>query len=326
MPHPDVKPENRRKRGINHHIKETSYMDTCNVFIYFQHIASGKSVKFYGVLENFSDNYDSKWNEEYAFGRMDPISVFQRTSRQISIGWKVISECNKIGYLNMRDISLLTNFLYPSYDSSTSTNVGTLSAAPLLRMKFVNLATNASTVELGTGAGEDGLVGYINGAFKVQPNINSGFLTPRSNILIPREVALNVNFTVLHTHRLGWSGSSTRTNAKFPYKAPPFTADVASERTLTNEDDDIPDEVSEGLEGKVVAGTVGTGTVTPKGSQGRTGGAEASPKSFGSPTNPDNQKERDEGARKTKGAKFEGLGSSVGTKSKDLADYEKEKI
>jgi hypothetical protein len=300
MPHPDITPPPK-----SHHIKETTYMDMCNIFIYFQHIASGKSVKFYGILQDFSDSFDSKWNEEYAYGRMDPISTFQRTSRTINISWKVISENNDIGDLNMRDISLLTNFLYPSYDSLTSDNVGSLSAAPLLRMKFANLATNSSTSELGSDAIEDGLVGYINGGFKVAPNIDAGFLTPRSTVLIPHEILLSVNFTVLHTHKLGWTGKSTRTNAKFPYKAAAFTEDVAPAGTLTNKGDDVPEEVTEGLEGQVAGGFIGTGTQADN--------PEV--------TNPDNQKDRTENSSKTRSV--HGTGSPPDS---DLQEYEKERI
>ena len=66
MPHPDIVD-----------LGESSFMKACNVFIQFQHIPSGEVVRFYGILDNFQDNYTPKWNEQSAYGRMDPISTFQ---------------------------------------------------------------------------------------------------------------------------------------------------------------------------------------------------------------------------------------------------------
>ena len=209
---------------------------------------------------------------------------FPKTARRISIGWKVLSEDDPVGELNMRDISKLVNFLYPSY-SGFKNEASSLSAAPLLRMKFNNLVTNAanSKIDIGSSVKEDGLVGYINGGVSVNANVDSGFLTPKPGILVPRNISLKVDFTVLHTHQLGWAGSSTRTNGLFPYKTGGrFTDNVAVSRGhkgAENPNDKKPEEVQESRLGGL-AGVSGGASASSAGSglsdfDGASGGASA---------------------------------------------------
>ena len=58
-----------------------------------------------------------------------------------------------------------------------------------------------------------GLVGRVGG-FVYEPDIDSGFFVPedRSGVLYPQTINLTCEFTVMHTHRLGWKtgGDSLR--------------------------------------------------------------------------------------------------------------------
>ena len=210
--------------------KETSFMDKCNIFVQFQHASSRQTVKFYGIITNVQDSFKSSWTEQTAYGRVDPIPTWQSTQRVISLGFTVLSEDDDVGNLNMRDISRLVNMLYPTYDGKEN-RASTLSAAPLLKLKFNNLATNAAGTRnsIGADVSEDGLYGYINGGISVVHDIDAGYLTPKPGVLIPRQVSINFSFTVLHTHELGWTNAGeTRTNGSFPYKTGPnFTNRVA---------------------------------------------------------------------------------------------------
>ena len=234
MPHPSLgKPE-------------TSFMDKCNIFVQLQHASSRETVKFYGIIDSFADNYQSNWSANQVFGRSDPIATYQNTQRTISISFKVLSEDDDVGSLNMRDISKLVNMLYPTYDGADN-RAATLAAGPLLKLKFTNLATNAANQRFAPAAdvSEDGLYGYINGAVNVNHVVNAGYLTPKPGIMIPREVNLSINFTVLHTHHLGWTLSGeTRTNGYFPYKTGgAFTNQIAQSSngaTRFNEPSSLP--------------------------------------------------------------------------------------
>jgi hypothetical protein len=183
--------------------------------IHFTHIASGQEVKFMGALNNWQDNYTSSWNEEDVYGRMDPIATFQGTKRQITIGWSVLSDSDNVGIANLRDISKFINFLYPQYSGHAvgGLTASSISSAPLLRLKFMNLVTNTETGE--------GLVGYINGGVSVTPNMESGFLIPESGQMIPKTIDMEITFSVLHSHDLGFNESGqSLTNGEFPYAIP----------------------------------------------------------------------------------------------------------
>jgi len=256
--------------------KETSFMDKCNIFVQFQHVSSKQSVKFYGIITNLQDSFRSTWTEQTAYGRVDPIPTWQSTQRQISLGFTILSEDDEVGNLNMRDISSLVNMLYPTYDGKEN-RASTLSAAPLIKLKFNNLVTNAAGTRnsIGADVSEDGLYGYINGGISVVHDIDAGYLTPKPGVLIPRQVSVNFNFTVLHTHELGWTtAGETRTNGSFPYKTGPkftnrvarggngstrFTDPGAPEQSTspTVVNDNIPPEILEAQESDIFGGAVG---------------------------------------------------------------------
>ena len=177
--------------------------------IHFKHLQSGQEVKFPPFLEDFSDEYVSSWNEEAVYGRMDPIAVYQRTSRVIAITWKVISANEVEAVDNMEKIKTLVSFHYPSYFGKK--NAGKMQTAPILRFKFPPFVQNAAT--------GGGLMGYTKGV-TFKPNIDAGFIFVGKTML-PKEVTLNCQFTVLHTHQLGFNANSNkRFNSKFPYSLP----------------------------------------------------------------------------------------------------------
>ena len=222
--------------------------------IHFTHIASGQEVKFMGALNNWQDNYTSNWNEEDVYGRMDPIATFQGTKRQITIGWSVLSDSDNVGIANLRDISKFINFLYPQYSGHAvgGLTASSISSAPLLRLKFMNLVTNTETGE--------GLVGYINGGVSVTPNMESGFLIPESGQMIPKTIDMEITFSVLHSHDLGFNESGqSLTNGEFPYAIPDtFDSDTEVARGSAPKAKKKP---TKGITAKGVPNDPGTGPV-----------------------------------------------------------------
>ena len=60
-----------------------------------------------------------------------------------------------------------------------------------------------------------GLVGYLGG-FTFDPDMDAGFVRTNSSELIPKLLRASVEFTVLHTHKLGWHRGAPRVD-RFPY-------------------------------------------------------------------------------------------------------------
>ena len=198
--------------------------------IEFYHIPSGRSISFKAYITTFSDQYNSDWSSEKAFGRMDPIQTFKSTSRVISLGWDIPAGSFKEAKENLLKASLLLSMLYPEYEAGSG-GATTMVAPPMFKLKFLNLIQDSklgsspkSTVE------NTGLLGTIAG-LTYEPDLESGFFQPTKaelddvapadvGKLFPQTIKFSAEFTVLHQHKLGWKGgASTREKGfgKFPY-------------------------------------------------------------------------------------------------------------
>ena len=132
-----------------------------NQVIQIYHLASQQTVQFKAFISSYTDSFASEWNEESAFGRMDPIVIFNRTTRKISLGWDVPSYNIEESILNMNNASLLLQMLYPNYispETDSATNI--INASPLVRLKFMNLITK----DVDSEGAVNGLLGKIGRA------------------------------------------------------------------------------------------------------------------------------------------------------------------
>jgi hypothetical protein len=203
--------------------------------------------KFQGWVTEFNDQYSSTWNEEPVYGRMDPLSTFQSTRRQISLNFDVVSENAGAAQDNLIEVNKLITFLYPVYRSGERAKSNTLAAAPLLGLRWTNLAADAATGNY--------LVGYLKGV-NYNPSIaDGGFInTPDVQLpggtelitttgdagndttvikdepeatsainFIPKTLSISLQFTVLHTHLTGWVETdegfvfgNNKVNGKYP--------------------------------------------------------------------------------------------------------------
>jgi hypothetical protein len=171
------------------------------------HIPSGQNVDFKAYIKSFSDDYSSTWNEEPVYGRMDPIVTFQGTQRKINVTWAVVAGSPDEAKFNLAKCSRLITFLYPSYDSKGGGGATTISASPLLKVKFANLIADLGVP--GASAEVGGLVCASSG-FSYAPNFDHGVYN-EGGMIYPIEVELSTTLTILHTHPLGWSGVLDRT-------------------------------------------------------------------------------------------------------------------
>jgi len=167
--------------------------------------------KFKAMITNFSDSFNSSWNEESVFARMDPIATFQRTSRKINLTFKVVSSGEHDAEFNLGQVERLINFMYPVW-SSDAINPSPM-AAPLVDIKFSTLIAAKSSW----------LSGYI-GNLNVDHDMEAGFLFvgAKQHLMIPKEITISFDFTVLHETILGTARSGKKSSfiaKQFPYGA-----------------------------------------------------------------------------------------------------------
>jgi hypothetical protein len=202
---------------------ETPSLATNDFFtIKFIHLPTETEVQFKGWVNEFSDQFTSIWNETPVYGRMDPMSTFQRTSRQIALAFSVVSDSRQEAVANLANVNALIEFLYPVYQKSSGRSVqNTLKAGPLIGMQWTNLISDASS-----GAR---LTGYLGGLTYSPQMDQGGFVLKDQSVdtttlrvfdstnevqrnttvtdkrsYIPKRLDINLDYTVLHTHLTGW--------------------------------------------------------------------------------------------------------------------------
>ena len=237
--------------------------------IIFHHLVSQSTVEFPAFLTQFEDQFTSEWNEEYAFGRMDPISTFKRTGRKINLGFQIVAESEIEAVNNLGRISTLMKMLYPSYNSVQGQlpSATHLHGPPLMKIKFMNLIQNSAT-------GEE-LLGYVGG-FSTSPITDSGFIESGPGRIYPKAYDVTCTFTVLHTHRVGWYGPSGNrafsgnpdNNQSYPYGAadpdarqPEVVSETSGDEASRTERDNAAADQSELLEQSERSGGGGGGVV-----------------------------------------------------------------
>lgn len=244
----ETKNQSERERYTD---QELNYVNKGFVLEFF-HVPSGKVVQFKAMLTDFKDKYESSWNQEMVYGRNDPIQNFQGTKRTITLAWDLVAASWGEAKDNLQRATLLNSMLYPSYAGSDG--VSTISAAPLFKLSFANLirnygaagddnnafknqniikrsdksgnvTTQAQGKASGLGVAEiSGLVGSISG-FTYAPVLENGMFDPAEDPgqLYPQTINLSCEFTVMHTHRLGWQKGSKGVDFRapnFPYGRP----------------------------------------------------------------------------------------------------------
>ena len=186
-----------------------------NQSIIFVHVATEKTVFFPAFLTEYSDNYSVSWGNEQIFGRNDPIKPYQSTTRQLQVGFDVLSPDLEAAKTNLAKMSILTKMLYPVYTApmnGAENSLGrTIKAPPIMRIKFVNMIQSAD--------GNGSLLGCIEG-FNYAPNAEPGYFIERDGSIFPKHFNISFRFTPQHKSPLGWGAEDKEfiTDA-FPYSA-----------------------------------------------------------------------------------------------------------
>jgi hypothetical protein len=176
--------------------------------IEFFHVPTRRIVKFKSMLTDYTDSFTTNFNSEEVYGRMDPMVTYTNTTRSISLGWNVIACSEDEATQNLQKCSLLFSMLYPSYDVSTQGRLGgatTIAAAPLFKLKFVNLISSGKG-----GVQTSGLLGSVGG-FDFSPNLELGFFD-KPGVLLPKQIDLSCDFQVIHQHPLGWTNEGAQSS------------------------------------------------------------------------------------------------------------------
>tara|TARA_Y100001937_G_scaffold43141_1_gene60975 strand:+ start:11423 stop:12262 length:840 start_codon:yes stop_codon:yes gene_type:complete len=210
------------------------YANGNKLFLEFYHLPSDKSVAFKGYITSWSDKFESRYNAETVYGRNDDIHTFEGTTRSISLSWDVVAGSYEEARNNLARVSMLAQFLYPAYKMKTfnfsnstgapqDLKVGTMTKAPLIKVRFANLVMDARGSVNSVDAKDTGLLAALDG-LTVEADLEAGVFDS-AGLATPKVFKLSANLSVLHEHTLGWDNDSkvwlgTSENAgAYPYNA-----------------------------------------------------------------------------------------------------------
>ena len=194
-------------------------------------VAGGAGVAFPAFLTDFSQTFDSTWNQEEVYGRVDPIATFQGTKRTISVSFSCPAGDIQQASDNLTNCGTLMSFLYPAYtDVKVTRGRGygggddqrlaqskvasgrVISKAPLCKVRFSNLINSSD----GGRSGAGGLLGYFT-SITWSPQIDMGYFTFGPAQLFPKVINLSFTFNALHQHGVGFTDAGQIIAPNFPF-------------------------------------------------------------------------------------------------------------
>ena len=167
-----------------------------------EHLPSKKNVVFSRLkMTGFSDTVTPSWTTEAVYGRMDPITTYQNTTRAISLSFDLgpFTDSDDRAQLALIKLTRLMQFQYPTY---SSTGAQSISRPPLLRVSFANYIRS----------GNAGLVCYLESmAYNPIDGMDSTSLPKiKDGKILPQRISVSLSLKVLHSEAAnppGWDDS-----------------------------------------------------------------------------------------------------------------------
>ena len=221
-----------------------------HLVISFYHVPSKKSVYFKAFITAFNESYNSNFTPHETFGRTDPIYQYKNTTRKITVAFKILAASEGEAYENLGKLSLLEQMLYPAYGEADSAT--TLTQAPLIRIKVMNLLTSNFVNSEAPEAGDKNPRNVVYNSYKSQKDPNLGLLgvidnlnvnhnlegddgvffkrreeedpetgrkvaKPVPNTILPKFIDVNLAFSPIHEQTIGWNSEGNPLQSLFPY-------------------------------------------------------------------------------------------------------------
>jgi hypothetical protein len=173
------------------------------------HIRNGKTLFFPSIITEFTDSWTPRWTPTNVYGRMDPLSAYSGTSRELVLGFRVISDNKSEASANMASIQSLLQYQYPTYHNIDGSKI--LAAPPYFKIKFMNIV----------GGGKF-LQGYVNSAIQVNPGFQSKdqpqYFSKDWSKLYFSDVNIVLRMQILHEGMVGRTTTGRfRPSSKYPY-------------------------------------------------------------------------------------------------------------
>lgn len=159
------------------------------------------------ITDSFSPTYSDAGQ---VFGRMDPIPVYQRTTRKIKVDFHIPAHDIEDARAIRAKLDIVAKNCYPTYtQDSKLTSRRIIKKPPLIRVKFGNIICNPVNEF-------QGILGYLDGGIQINHDLSGGAFTewPGQEIYA-KKYSLSINMSVLHEFTPGFLDDSVDANDNF---------------------------------------------------------------------------------------------------------------
>ena len=185
--------------------------------------ARNSIIQFNADIQSFSDTFTANVNSEDAYGRIDPISTYSGTKRDISFSL-ILDSTTGVTADNFKDIKAMASRMYGRYKemdlNNTTIPLAVLHSPPLFAIKIKPLIVGGfSTKPDNANTTVNGLLpGFITN-FSISYDTSKGVEveTFGSDELIPREITLNFSFSPLHDRNGGFGPTGVPNTTNWPF-------------------------------------------------------------------------------------------------------------
>jgi len=226
------------------------------------HVRGASRLYFNSIVTEYSDSWTPRWTPTNVYGRMDPVATYGGTSRELVLGFRVVSDDRSEAVENMIKIEKLIQYQYPTYQTAGGGGARVLNSPPYFELVFMNVLDSSR---------KNGsvLTGYINGAIQINPGFQakeqSQFFSPGFDKLYFSDVTITLRMQVLHEGQIGWIGGNF-SHQSYPYNV--GADDIAPEPSVSTID-------AQEIAGQTAANAnSGVNGVTPQATQNATKAAE----------------------------------------------------
>lgn len=182
-----------------------SKMQGYNLVIRFPTCPNPKEqvIAFPAYIKSVDDKFNVQFAQEKIYGRMDPIPIYNGTTRGISFSLDIPSNGLEHSRLIRDKLDILVKNIYPSYEQSTN-GVKIISSPPLAAIFFSNFINDPIAKSY--------LLGYFSSGITIKHDMSDGvFARGNGHEVYPKFYSLSFDFSVLHTFTPGYD-KTTKSN------------------------------------------------------------------------------------------------------------------
>jgi len=114
---------------------------------YFHDLRTNEVISFQAFLESLSDSYSVSYAESAGYGRIDPVKIYQNTSRSISLSWMLVATSPEDFDSMWWSVNKLVSMCYPQFSMGKPIKAGTKKFV----MPFSQIPTASPVIRLRVG-------------------------------------------------------------------------------------------------------------------------------------------------------------------------------